>query len=413
MGTIAIVACCDTKFHEITFVREQIRSAQHNPLVIDMSTGIKNSVSGDITREEVLRAGGFVPEKVIGHFSKSDSIAAMTSSICTLLPKLCQEKKIDAVIGMGGMQNTLMCSAAFRLLPIGFPKLIVSTVASGYKYFDMVVGTKDITVVPSIVDFCGMNVISEPILTNATASIIGMTQYGGKLINTDGHRIIGATLMGITNDTVVAAEEKLRADGYELLSFHSTGVGGQVMEQMIHDGHISAVMDLSLHEMVPEYFGNYGYCRGATNRLCAGAKAGIPMVISPGGIDCISLTPEEFLPDQEERGYVWHNPSLTHTRLHESEILDVARIIVERLNQAVGEVVVLLPTAGGLRTLSRKGEPFYAPETMQKIRRIFEEGFKPEITLKCFDLNFMDPEFAEIAAEEMELLLEKQAGGNT
>ena len=238
MGTIAIVACCDTKFHEISFVRDLIRAAGHTALVIDMSTGTHLAMSGDISRDEVLRAGGFVPENVIGHYSKSDSIAAMTSSICTLLPKLCLEKRIDAVFGMGGMQNTLMCSAAFRLLPIGFPKLIVSTVASGFKYFDMVVGTKDITVVPSIVDFCGMNVISEPILTNAAASIIGMIQYGGKTINTDGHRIIGATLMGITNDTVVAAEDKLTADGYELLSFHSTGVGGQVMEQMIRDGHI-------------------------------------------------------------------------------------------------------------------------------------------------------------------------------
>ena len=135
------------------------------------------------------------------------------------------------------------------------------------------------------------------------------------------------------------------------------------------------------------------------------------MVISPGGIDCISLTPEEFLPDQEERGYVWHNPSLTHTRLHEHEILDIAEIIVERLNRAVGDVVVLLPTAGGLRTLSREGEPFYAPGTMQKIRRIFEDGFKPEITLKCYDLNFTDPEFAVIAATEMENLLNKQTGG--
>ncbi len=412
MGTIAIVACCDTKFHEISFVRDQIQSAGHNALVIDMSTGIHVGMPGDITREAVLHAGGFIPENVIGHLSKSDSIAAMTSSICTLLPRLCQEKKVDAVLGMGGMQNTIMCSAAFRLLPIGFPKLIVSTVASGFKYFDMVVGTKDIVVIPSIVDFCGMNVISEPILTNAAASIIGMIQYGGKLIDTNNHRIIGATLMGITNDTVVAAEDILTADGYELLSFHSTGVGGQVMEQMIRDGHISAVMDLSLHELVPEYFGNYGYCRGATNRLCAGAKAGIPMVVSPGGIDCISFTPEAFLPAQEERGYDWHNPNLTHTRLHEHEILDIARIIVERLNQAVGAVVVLLPTAGGLRTMSREGEPFYAPGTMRKIRKIFEDGFKPEITLKCFDLNFMDHEFAEIAAKETEALLKKHQGGN-
>lgn len=410
MGKIAIAACCDTKHSEVSFVSNVIRSAGHVPLVLDMSTGVNNPVPGDITREEILREGGFAPEKVIGHYQKNDAIAAMTGSICRVVTRLYREHEIDGILGLGGMQNSLMCSAAFRLLPIGFPKVIVSTVASGYKYFDMLVGTKDIAVIPSIVDFCGINVISEPVLTNAASAVIGMVDHGGKIINTESRFIIGTTLMGITTSTVMDAVDILTRQGYEFLSFHSTGVGGQVMEQMIRDGHIKAVMDLSLHELVPEYFGNYGYCRGAENRLCAGAEAGIPMLVCPGAIDCISLTPEEFLPDQEERGYVWHNASLTHTRLHENEILDIAKIITERLNRAKGEVVVLLPTAGGLRTLSDPGEPFYAPQTMQKIREIFEKEFKPGITLKCYDCNYTDPAFAGIIAKEMDTLLKKTQG---
>ena len=405
MSIIAIVATCDTKYHEVCFVRDLIRRAGHTPLVVDTSTGDQLKMTGDITREEVLRYGGFRPEEIIGIYSKSDCIEIMVKSVRAAVWDLYASHRIDGVLGMGGLQNTIICSAAFRLLPIGFPKLIVSTVASGYKYFESVVGTKDITVVPSIVDCCGMNVISEPILTNATASVIGMVEHGGDQINTQGHYIIGTTLMGITNDTAVAATTKLERDGYEFLSFHSTGGGGQVLEQMIADGHIKAVMDISLHEMVPEYFGNYGFCRGAKDRLLAGARAGIPMLICPGAIDCISLTPDEFLEDQEQRGYVWHNTGLTHTRLYEHEILDVARIIAERLNQATGEVVLLLPLGGGLRTLSSEGEPFYAPDTMRKLKELFEKELKPEIRMKCYPHNYIDPAFGEIIAEETEALL--------
>ncbi len=216
--------------------------------------------------------------------------------------------------------------------------------------------------------------------------------------------------MGITNDTVMAATNILTDHGKEILSFHSTGIGGQILEQMIRDGYISAVMDITLHELAPEYFGDYGYCKGAVNRLCAAAEKGIPMLVCPGGIDFIALRKNELFEDEEKRGYVWHNSELTHTKLYENEILDIAHVIVERLNKASGKVVVLLPM-GGLRSLSREGDPFFMPETIKRIRNIFEKGFKPEITLKCYNYNYMDKEFAEIIASEMELLLSETKEG--
>lgn len=404
MGIIAIVACCDTKFHEIQFVHQKITEAGHTPLVVDISIGPNLPMQGDVTRDQILSDGGYVPNDVVHHFSKSDAVAAMSDSICKTLLRLFEAQKIQAVFGMGGLQNTVMCSAAFRLLPLGFPKLIVSTIACGYRYFDSVVADKDITVVPSIVDFCGMNVISDVVLSNAVAAVIGMMEHGGGKINTDGHFIIGTTLMGITNDTVMAAADQLAKQGREIISFHSTGVGGRTLEQMIRDGHIKAVMDLTLHEMAAEYFGDYGYCKGAVNRLCAGAEKGIPMLVCPGGIDFIALRKDELFPDEEQRGYVWHNPELTHTKLYENEVLDITRVIVERLNKSSGKVVVLLPM-GGLRTLSYPGEPFHKPETIQKMRTIFEKGLKPEIELRCVNHNFMDPEFVNIIVEEMTNLL--------
>lgn len=404
MADIAVIACCDTKYHEISFVKKCIREIGHHPVVMDISTGPNVPVKGDITREEILSAGGHSGVEIF-KLKKSEAILTMAESLAVLLVQLYEQRKISAALGMGGLQNTVICSNAFRKLPLGFPKMIASTIASGFRYFDTVVGDKDITVVPSIVDFTGINPISEVILRNSVAAVVGMVEHGGKVINTEGHNIIGTTLMGITNDTVMAASDKLQEMGKEVISFHSTGVGGRVMEQMIRDGHIKAVMDVTLHEMTAEYFGGYGYSKGADNRLTAGAEMGIPMLVCPGGIDFICLRVEEFFKDEEKRGHVWHNSELTHTKLYENEILDITRTIIERLNQAKGKVVVVLPMQG-LRTLSRPGEPFHKPETIKKMRDLFEEGLKPEIELKCYDMNFMDPEFADVLVEEMLKLLE-------
>lgn len=404
MATIAIIACCDTKYHEITFVKEKILAAGHQPLVLDISTGPNVTLRADVTREEVLRTGGYTWEEV-HKLAKSDAISAMTESISKTIVKLFQEKKMDGVIGMGGLQNTVVCSAALRLLPIGFPKMICSTIASGYRYFDTVVGDKDIAVIPSIVDFAGMNPINEAVLGNTVSAMIGMVTYGGRLIDTKGEPYIATTLMGITNDTVMQASNQLSAMGKHVISFHSTGIGGKVMEDLIYDGVISAVMDLSLHEMTAEYFGGYGYSKGANNRLCAAAKAGIPALICPGGIDFACLRTDELFKDEEERGYVWHNKDLTHTRLYEHEILDITKTIAERVNQSAGRTKVILPM-GGLRTQSYPGEFFHKPETIQKMKAIFEENLKPEIQFEAYDLNFCDPEFADICAKEMAKLTE-------
>lgn len=403
MAVIAIVACCDTKYHEIAFTKQRVLSSGNQALVIDIATGPDIRFQADITREEVLEAGGYTWEQVHA-MAKSDAISAMTESIGRMMTKLYAEKRMDGVLGMGGLQNTVVCSAAFRRLPYGFPKMICSTIASGYRYFDTVVGDKDIAVMPSIVDFAGINPINEVTIGNSIGALIGMVQYGGRLIDTSGEKYISTTLMGITNDTVMRAANTLTDHGFKTISFHSTGIGGRVMEELIQENVISAVMDLTLHEMTAEYLGNVGYSRGAQNRLCAAAKAGIPALVCPGGIDFACLSREDFLPDEEERGYVWHNKDLTHTRMHEHEILDMTRTIVDRLNQSTGKTEVILPM-GGLRTMSRPGEFFHKPETILKMKKIFEQGLKPEITFKTFDLNFDDPRFADVCAQEMMKLL--------
>ena len=224
-------------------------------------------------------------------------------------------------------------------------------------------------------------------------------------MKTEGHQLIAATLMGITNDTVMQALDKLKAMGKETISFHSTGIGGRVMEEMIRDGHIQVVMDLTLHEMTAEYFGGYGYSKGADNRLTAAAQMGIPMLVCPGGIDFACLRKDELFEDEEERGYVWHNPDLTHTKLYENEILAITQTIIERVNTSVGPVTVLLPM-GGLRTLCREGEPFHKPETIKKMDKLFMDGLNKKIRYIHSPYAFIDEEFSDLIVEETIRLLE-------
>jgi len=403
MKTIAVLACADTKYHEIEFVRQRILASGNRALIVDISTGPHIPISTDVSRDTVLANGGYTLEQ-IRHLKKSEAISAMAACAAETMQKLYRGGVIDGAFGMGGLQNTVMCSAALRVLPFGFPKLICSTIACGSRTFDTAVGDKDIAVTPSVVDFAGMNPISESVLRNAISALIGMVVYGGQLIDTKGEQYIGTTLMGITNDTVMRASDLLTARGKHLISFHSTGIGGKVMEDMIRSGFISAVMDLSLHEMTAEYLGNYGYSRGAENRLCAAAEMGIPALIVPGGIDFCCLGKGELLPDEEARGYVWHNSELTHTRMHEHEILEITKTIIQRLNRSKGKVKVILPLSG-LRTMSYPGEFFHKPETILKMKALFETGLKPEIQFQAVNLNFCDAEFADLCANEMEKLL--------
>jgi uncharacterized protein (UPF0261 family) len=399
MKTIAIMACCDTKYHEVSYVQEQILSLGFKPLIIDISTAGSVPIKTDYAREKILCESGYEWEE-IQNAPKDEALAKMSESVRRALIKLYEERAIDAVLGMGGLQNTVVCVHAMQALPLGFPKLMVTTIASGYRYFDAVVGDTDITAMPSIVDFAGMNAVAEVILKNAAAAVAGMAASGGGKIRPLKGCRIGTTLMGITNDTVMRAADILTSAGKEVISFHSTGVGGRVMEKMILEGSINAAMDLTLHEMAPEFFNGLGYGGGANNRLCAAAKTGIPMVAVPGGVDFICLRPFEFFDDQETRGYNWHNKALTHTKLYEREILAITETIIARVNKSCGSVSVLLPLRG-LRTLSAPGQIFHIPATIQKMRVLFEQKLKPRIKFKAFDLNFTDKEFADIAAREM------------
>ena len=299
----------------------------------------------------------------------------------------------------------MIAAHAMQGLPIGVPKLILSTVASGQRTFETIVGASDIVTLPSITDFTGINPVSRAILDNATAALAGMVTHSGREIPKTETQLIGTTLMGATNDGVVNAISHLQSHGYEVVSFHSTGAGGRALEALIDRQVITAAMDLTLHEVVYEYFG-YGFGYGAPGRLTAAIKAGIPLLVCPAGIDFMCRWKDAMFDDNQPRKVHWHNKTLAHVRLTQTEVTDIARIIIDRLNQACGPVKVVLPTKG-FRNHTSPGEALYEPETDQMLVALFKQELRNDIPIYESQHNFMDPEFSKFMAERMMSMLQE------
>ncbi len=398
MKTLVVVGSMDTKESELSYVCNEIRQRGYRSLLLDVSTSKGHLSKADYTREMVALEGGTVWEQTVG-MEKHELLNVMCVGLKVLTAKLYSEGNLDGIIALGGLQNTTMGSSAMFGLPIGVPKLIVSTVATGKRTFDRIVGSKDITVMPSPSDFTGVNSISKVVLDNAVAAILGMAEFAGREIPASNKMRIGTTLMGATNDGITNAVDIMQNKGYEVVSFHSTGTGGRVMEELIQADVINAVMDLTLHEVVYEYFG-YGFGYGANGRLITGAEKGIPMLVCPAGIDFMCQWPNELFEDIDQRKYIWHNPALAHVKLNKKEVVEISKIIVQRLNQAKGKVIVVIPTKG-FRSFSQPGEALYDPEVDQAIIDVFKNELRSNIPIKYVDANLMDLKFSEFVVGEM------------
>lgn len=399
--TIAVMASLDTKEAEVSFMKEMIERLGCRALIIDLSLLGQSTMHPDIPREDVIKAGGRDWAGLqLGQ--KHEKMAAMTEGACALVPELYRRGLFDAILSIGGVQNTTIGVAAMKALPIGVPKLMVSTVASGQRTFEPLVGSKDIMLLPSVADIAGVNVLTRRILENAVAAIVGMATQAGKPLCAGDELIIGLTLMGVTNGVVEAAR-LLERDGYQVISFHSTGAGGRAMEELIAAGTIKAVMDLTLHEIIAEMFAG-GFSVGATNRLEAACKAGIPQVIAPGGCDFIDYGIRELPADMDRRKYLYHNSDIAHIKLHKEEIARAGAIIVDRLNRNNGPVTVLIPL-GGFRQATSQGEALWDKEVDNTLIEILRTRLKAGIKVTEIDANINDLKFSEAAVGAMRELL--------
>jgi len=401
MKTVALIGTCDTKNEELMFVRDKLKEAGVNCVLLDVSTKPGHVSKADYTPAQIYAAGGFDIREIQTR-KKSEMLRAMAEGAAALVGRLYREARIQGAMSIGGLQNSNIGCHAMQVLPVGIPKVMVSTVASGQRVFEPLVGTKDVTVIPSVSDFTGINVVSSAVLSNAVYALAGMLKHAGKEV--EKKEAIGATFMGATNDGVVNAIGFLKEAGCQVIPFHSTGTGGRAMEELIDQGIVTAVLDMTLHETVYEYFG-YGFGYGANNRIVMGAKKGVPMVICPGGIDFMCQWKWELFDDIDQRIYNWHNDTLAHVKMRPKEAIDISNMIIERINLAVGPVEVIIPTQG-LRSLTREGEELYAPDVDQAIFDTFRKNLRKDIPLKFFDANFCDIEFSRFAADEMLNMLE-------
>jgi len=395
--TIAIVATLDTKGPEAGFVKARIESAGYGTLILD--TGILKRIDPhapvpQVSADEIAREGGEDRSDLIARSDEKETrnsgIRAMAKGSAKILRKLYDEGKVCAVIALGGAQGTEIGTYAMRALPIGVPKVMVSTVASGQTPFGIYTGTRDITIMHSVVDILGLNALTKRILANAAGAVVGMANV--RLSEEPRRRLrVGITIYGQTTPAALAIKPKLEEKGYEVYAFHSNGTGGKAMEELASEGLLDALFDLSTHELVDEIFG--GVHASDSSRLLAGGLKGLPRLVVPGGLDLITLREPETVPEiYRAQPFVRHNPHITLVRLTGEQMIRVAEVVVERLNQATGPVAVVIPT-GGFSFYNRDGLHFRDVEADKAFTQFLRDRLKPEIQVLEIHSHVNDPLF--------------------
>lgn len=401
MKTIAIAGTFDTKGKEYLYVKELIESLGLSTLTIH--TGVfESAFEPDISNEEVAKAAGWNINDIVSKKDRALATEVLSKGMEKLVPKLYEQGKFDGIISFGGSGGTSLVTPAMRALPIGVPKLMVSTVASGNT--SQYVGTSDIVMMPSIVDVAGLNSISTKIFTNAVFAIVGMVKFENNKV-LDKKPLVAATMFGVTTPCVTAAKEYMEDKGYEVLVFHATGVGGRTMESLIEGGFIEGVLDLTTTEWADEIIG--GVLNAGPNRLEAAAKHNIPQVVSVGALDMCNFGPYDTVPEKFlGRNLYKHNPTVTlmRTTVEENEL--IGKKIAEKLNMSKGKTILMLPLKG-VSGIDAKDQPFYGEEEDKKLFDTLRELInKDVVTIQEMDCNINDIEFAQRAAQNLIDLIE-------
>jgi uncharacterized protein (UPF0261 family) len=402
MTVVGLIASLDTKAAEAAFLRDEIVARGVGVTVADFGTG-PPAFLPDVSATELARLGGGSLHSLASARDRNAAMDVMVRGAASWAAAAQAKGEIAGIISVGGSGGTAVGTAAMRALPFGAPKLMVSTVASAdvRPY----VGTKDITMMHSVVDFAGLNPISEPVLRNAAAAIAAMAQASERPSTLKAQRLVAATQFGVTTPAVEQAAALLAKAGFTLVPFHATGIGGLTMESLIADGLFEAVLDLTTTEWADEVAG--GNLTAGPDRLGAAARAGVAQVVVPGALDMANFfgvpVPERF----KDRLVHRHNANVALMRTSPSENAEIGRRIAEKLNASVGPVVVLFP-GRGLSALDAEGQPFFDPAADAALLEALRETLDSRVRLDVLDLHINDPAFAEIAVGTLLSLLGQQ-----
>lgn len=404
VGAIAIIAALDTKAAEVEFLRDRIAAAGMTAVLVDFGTSAPD-LAPDIDAVEVARLGGGSLAELRAHRNRTAAIDAMARGVAVWAATAHAAGEIAGVISIGGSGGTAVGTAAMRALPFGAPKVMVSTVAaSDVRSY---VGTSDITMMNSVVDFAGLNPISEAVLRNAAAAVAAMARAAAEPLSQRRGRLIAASQFGVTTAAIEAASALLAEAGFTLVPFHATGVGGRAMEALIANGLFEAVLDLTITEWADEVAG--GNLSAGPERLAAASEAGIPQVVAPGALDMANFfgvpVPQKF----DDRLIHHHDANVALMRTTPEENAEIGRRIAEKLNAATGPVVVLFPLRG-ISALDAEGQPFFDPVADRALLQALKQSLRPEVRLRELDLHINDREFAAACVTELLAMIDQQEG---
>lgn len=397
---IVIAATLDTKSEEIQFVRDELAQFGLTAIILDCGILGAPSITADISRDEIARAAGSNIETLREGRDRSVAIPTMIRGLEATLARLVAERRVMGYLGVGGGTNAALASAAFRLLPFGLPKMLVSTVAAGDTrgFIDI----KDVILVHSVVDILGLNGFLRGILRQSVAALAGAVHGMARLREIqgqDGGNLISLTAFGSTTPAAMRICQDLAAAGYETVTFHARGTGGRAMEALIREGRFRASLDLTTTEVADEIVG--GIFSATASRLSAAGAMGIPQLILPGSLDMVNFGAPETVPAAfKNRRFVSHTPLSTLMRTTPDENAAMARFIAEKLNQALGPTEVLLPLRG-FSAYDAEGAPFWDPEANAAFHDTLVAELKPGIPVHRIDAHINDPACAAEASRRL------------
>ncbi len=404
MPSVYLFATLDTKGIEADFIRRQLQSWDIPVTLVDVGALGEPAVEADVPRQRVFELAGVALDEVRRKADRGEAVTLAASGAAALAKSVYAQGELSGVLGLGGSAGTTIATSAMRVLPLGVPKVMLSTLASGtVRQF---VGDKDIFMLNAVVDILGINRISREVLSQAARAMAGLVTYPRPAAAAEDRPLIAATMFGVTTPCVERARAVLEREGFEVLVFHATGNGGQAMESLIAEGLIAGVLDLTTTELADEHVG--GFLSAGPNRLTAAAAAAIPQVVSTGAVDMVNFYAPASVPAAfKDRLFYRHNANVTLMRTTAAENAAIGADIAKKLSNATGPVSVLLP-ARGVSAIDREGQPFDDPAARRALHEAIKAGLPADRVVEL-DLHINDPEFAEAAA--MKLIELVQSGG--
>ena len=394
--TVCIVGTMDTKGVEFSFIKSQIESAGVSTCVINTGILGEPELTPDISADEVAQAGGSSLQALRDEGDRGNSVAVMAQGAATRVAEKHAAGEIDGIISLGGSAGTTIGTTAMQAVPVGVPKIMVSTLASGDT--SPYVQSKDICMMYSVVDIAGINRLSRQILANAAGAIVGMVNAEAPAATAD-KPLIAATMFGVTTPCVTKAREVLEAAGYEVLVFHATGTGGQAMEDLVKGGFLAGVLDATTTELADELVG--GVLSAGPDRLEAAGETGLPQVVAPGALDMVNFGPPDTVPEQfKDRLFYQHNPTVTLMRTTPEETAELGRIMARKLSEANGPTTVIIPTRG-VSAIDQTGQPFDSPEARTAWIENLKAHIGDNVTVVEMDAHINDDAFATTLAETL------------